>query len=44
MLLTRDQSFLSNPNLAARTSPRPAIPAGLPVWTDNYSNLLALLK
>jgi SAM-dependent methyltransferase len=44
MLLTNNQTFLSNPNIIARASPRPAIPASLPVWTDNYSNLLAVLK
>ncbi len=44
MLLTKNQTFLSNPNIVSRASPRPAIPASLPVWTDNYSNLLAVLK
>jgi hypothetical protein len=44
MLLTKDQTFLSNPNIVARTSPRPEISSSLPVWSDNYSNLLAVLK
>jgi hypothetical protein len=44
ILLTNNQTFLSNPNIIGRASPRPPIPPSLPVWTDNYSNLLAVLK
>lgn len=44
MLLTRNQSFLNNPVIASRTTPRPTLPNNLTAWTDNYSNLLAVLK
>jgi SAM-dependent methyltransferase len=44
MLLTRNRSFLQLPAIAARTAPRPAIPANVRIWTDNYSNLLRILR
>jgi hypothetical protein len=44
MLLSRDRNFLQQPAIAARTSPRPSIPEGVRVWTDDYSNLLRILK
>jgi len=44
MLLSRARSFLDLPDIAARSAPRPIIPANLPLWTDNYSSLLPLLK
>jgi hypothetical protein len=44
MLLTRDRDFLKLPAIAARTAPRPPIPARLRVWTDDFSNLLQILR
>ena len=44
MLLTRDRDFLELPVIAARTAQRPSIPARLRVWTDDFSNLLQILK
>jgi hypothetical protein len=44
MLLSRDPGVLAQPAIAARTSPRPAIPASLVAWTDNFSNLLQFVK
>jgi hypothetical protein len=44
MLLTRDRDFLNLPAITAVSQPRPAIPAGLRVWTDDYSNLVQVLK
>jgi hypothetical protein len=44
MLLTRDLDFLQLPAIAARTAQRPPIPARLRVWTDDFSNLLQILR
>ena len=44
MLLTRDRDFLKQRAIAARSAPRPPMPAGLPVWTDDFSNLLQILR
>ncbi len=44
MLLTRDQDFLKQPIIASRSAQRPPLPAGLPVWTDDFSNLLQVLR
>ncbi len=44
MLLTREPDFLKQPAIAQRSAQRPAIPPGLRVWTDDYSNLLQILK
>jgi hypothetical protein len=44
MLLTRNRDFLELPAIAARSAQRPPIPAGLPVWTDDFSNLLQILR
>ena len=44
MLLTRERDFLELPPIAARSAQRPSIPTSLPIWTDDYSNLLQVLK
>jgi len=44
MLLTRDRAFVELPAVAGRRAERPAIPASLPVWTDDFSNLLQILR
>ncbi len=44
MLLARDRRLLDDPALAAREAAAPAIPAGLRLWTDDYSNLLQILR
>lgn len=44
MLLTRERDFLNLPAIAARSAQRPSIPTSLPVWTDDFSNLLQILK
>lgn len=44
MLVTRNRSFLELPAISSRTTPRPPIPANLPAWTDDFSNLLQVLK
>ena len=44
MLLTRKRDFLKLPAIASRSAPRPPMPAGLPVWTDDFSNLLQILR
>ncbi len=44
VLLARDAAVLQQPAIAARTAPRPAIPAGLKAWSDDFSNLLQVLK
>jgi MFS family permease len=44
MLLTRQREFLELPAIAARSVQRPPIPASLPVWTDDFSNLLQILR
>ena len=44
MLLTRDQDFLNQPAIATRSVPRPFIPPSLPLWTDDFSNLIQIIK
>ena len=44
MLLARDRRLLDAPALASREAAAPAIPAGLRLWTDDYSNLLQILR
>jgi MFS family permease len=44
VLLTRNQDFLKQPAIADRSAQRPPIPANLPTWTDDFSNLLQILK
>jgi hypothetical protein len=44
MLLTNNRDFLNLPAISAVSQPRPAIPAGLRAWTDDYSNLVQILK
>jgi len=44
MLLTRERGFLELPAIADRSAQRPPIPTSLPIWTDDFSNLLQLLK
>lgn len=44
MLLTRKPETLNLPAIATRRSQRPAIPANLALWTDDFSNLLQILK
>jgi len=43
MLATRERAFLAQSEIAARTAPRPNY-AGLRPWTDDYSNLLQVLR
>jgi len=44
MLLTRDPAVVELPAIATRSSQRPAIPARLRLWTDDFSNLLQVLR
>lgn len=44
MLLAGKAETLDLPAIVARRSPRPAIPANLALWTDDFSNLLQILK
>jgi hypothetical protein len=44
MLLTRDRGFLQLPAIAKRAVQRAPVPSNLPVWTDDYSNLLQVLR
>ncbi|UCC88880.1 MAG: hypothetical protein JSV81_06135, partial [Anaerolineales bacterium] len=44
MLLTREQDFLNLPAIADRSAQRPPIPTSLSMWTDDFSNLLQILK
>jgi hypothetical protein len=44
MLLTRNRDFLTLPAIAGRTGQRPQLPANLRVWTDDFSNLLRILR
>jgi hypothetical protein len=44
MLLARQPELLEQPAIAERSVQRPAIPAGLRLWTDDYSNLLQILR
>ena len=43
MLATRERAFLAQPAIAARTGLRPAY-TGLRMWTDDYTNLLQVLR
>ncbi len=43
MLLARDRSLLDQPAVAERAT-ADAVPAGLRLWTDDYSNLLQVLR
>jgi hypothetical protein len=43
MLLTRNRDFLKLPAIASRSTPRLPV-SNVPVWTDDYSNLLQILK
>jgi hypothetical protein len=44
ILLTRDAGFLSTPGVADDSTPREAPGPEFPLWTDDYSSLLPLLK
>jgi MFS family permease len=44
MLLARDPGFFSLPAIANRSSPRPPVPPSIRVWTDDFSNLLRILR
>jgi hypothetical protein len=44
MLLTRDPDFLEQPAITSRIVERPAIPENLIAWTDDFSNLLRVVK
>jgi hypothetical protein len=44
MLLSRERDFLKRSAIATRSAQRPSVPTGLPVWTDDFSNYLQILK
>ena len=44
MLLARRPETLVIPGIEARQTLRPALPKGLRLWTDDYSNLLGVLR
>jgi hypothetical protein len=44
MLLARDRSLLDRPAIAGRAAAASAVPAVLRLWTDDYSNLLQVLR
>jgi hypothetical protein len=44
MLLTRERDFLELSAISARSVQRPPISTSLPIWTDDFSNLLQILK
>ena len=44
MLVTRNRAFLNQPIIANRTAPRPMNIANFRLWTDDYSNLLQILR
>ena len=44
MLLARDRSLLDQPAIASRAAAGAAVPGGLRLWTDDYSNLLQVLR
>jgi hypothetical protein len=44
MLLARDRSLLDLPAIADRATAGPAVPVELRLWTDDYSNLLQVLR
>jgi len=43
MLVTRNEEFLKQPQIASRSSPQPAC-TGFRLWTDDYSNLFQILN
>lgn len=44
MLLTYNHDFLRLPAIASRTAQRPTVSSRLRLWTDDFSNLLQVLK
>jgi len=44
MLLARQPETLAIPGIEARQTLRPALPKGFRLWTDDYSNLLRVLR
>ena len=44
LLLARTADTLQIPGITARQALRPAIPANLRLWTDDFSNLLQVLR
>ncbi len=44
MLLTYNHDFLQLPAIASRAAQRPSIPSHWRLWTDDFSNLLQVLK
>jgi hypothetical protein len=44
VLLTRDAGFLAAPGVADPNAPREGVAPSFPLWTDDYSSLLPLLK
>ncbi len=44
MLLSREPSFFELPVIADRSVPRPAVPASIRAWTDDFHNLLRILR
>lgn len=44
MLLAREPQTLALPGIEARQWLRPALPEGFRLWTDDYSNLLRVLR
>jgi hypothetical protein len=44
MLLARHPETLVIPGIEARQTLRPALPQGFRLWTDDYSNLLQVLR
>jgi hypothetical protein len=44
MLLTTDRQFLEHPTIAARSAPVQPPGDAVSMWTDDYSNLLQILK
>jgi hypothetical protein len=44
MLLARDRNLLGLPALTSRAAASAEVPASLRLWTDDYSNLLQVLR
>ena len=44
VLLTYNQEFLNQTKIAERSAPHPFISPNLAVWTDDFSNLIQILK
>lgn len=44
LLLARDRRLLDQPAIAERASPPPALDSAQRLWTDDYSNLLQVLR